>query len=284
MASLADRSVTAETEDGAFRIVTVRTTDTVSACLRAHGLSGSSAVQLAEVITGTVLIRLAMAPDLRVQTLVRGRDGKGTLVADCHPDGGSRGLARQTSGPVDVGPGSMLQVLRSLPNGELHQGLVEVPEEYGLSGAFMVYMLESEQVTSVVGVGCAMDGARVEAAGGWMVQLMPECAEPPVEALYEHMRAAFHDPAAVLRGCAADPRALLEGILRGTASRTVSECALEHRCRCTSTRVLSSLATLSTADVEDILAKGETLEITCDYCQQAYEVSPESLRGLLDVS
>src|SRR5687768_8058311 len=132
---LQDGAVTTVTEDGAFRVVTVRTTHTVQAAIDAQKVRGATAESLGDLITGSILVRLTMAPDLRVQGLVRGANGKGTIVADCHPDGGCRALVRETAGPIQVGPGSLVQVMRSLPNGTTHQGVVELPNEHGISGA-----------------------------------------------------------------------------------------------------------------------------------------------------
>lgn len=284
-ARAADRAVTAITEDGSFRVVTIRSTDTVNAAIRAQGATGTTAEHLANLITGSALVRLTMAPDLRVQGVVRGRTGKGTIVADCHPDGGCRALVRETAGPIEIGPGSLVQVMRSLPNGTSHQGVVEIPDEHGISGAFMVYMLESEQVTSVIGVGCVLsEDGDVSAAGGWIVQLLPECKEPPLELMYQRMRLDFADPKQVLRSLGADPDTLQSEILYGLPYQKTASAALEHRCYCSPERVFASMATLGRADIEDILEKGETLHVSCDYCNRPYEVPPESLRGLLEAS
>lgn len=280
-----DRAVTTVTEDGSFRVVTVCTTSTVAGAIRAQKVRGSTAEHLADLITGSVLVRLTMAPDLRVQGMVRGRNGKGTIVADSHADGGCRGLVRETTQPITVGPGSLMQMMRSLPNGTLHQGVVEVPVDYGISGALMVYMLESEQVTSVIGVGCVLDeDDRVAVAGGWIVQLLPECTEPPIDQMYARMRAEFADIKGVLRANGADPDALQREILEGIPYHETASAQILHRCYCSATRVFASLAALGQSDIADILEKGETLFISCDYCGRPYEVSPEKLRGLVEVS
>jgi molecular chaperone Hsp33 len=280
-----DRAVTTVTDDGCLRVVTVRTTATVAAAIRAHRARGATAEHLADLITGSVLVRLTMAPNYRVQGIVRGANGKGTLVADCHPDGSCRGIVRETAGPIQVGPGSLVQVMRSLPSGALHHGVVVFPDEYGMSGALMVYMLESEQVTSVIGVGCVLENEdRVAVAGGWVVQLLPECTDPPLEHMYARMRTRLADVKDVLRGVNGDPDALQRRILDGIPFTQVAAAELAHRCYCNATRVLASLATLGRADIEDILRKGEILEVSCEYCGRTYTVHPESLRGLLAAS
>jgi redox-regulated HSP33 family molecular chaperone len=48
--------------------------------------------------------------------------------------------------------------------------------------------------------------------------------------------------------------------------------------------VLSSLATLSRGDLEELLEGNAPLEIGCDWCGKEYRVDPEDLRHLLEPS
>lgn len=134
---MSDSVVRAITEDGAFRVIVALTTATVRGAVLTQGARGATARVFGELVTGAVLIREAMAPKLRVQAILRSAGGEGTLVADAHPDGTSRGLVNFGAGgaPVEVrmGRGALLQVMRSLPNGALHQGVVAVPEGGGIS-------------------------------------------------------------------------------------------------------------------------------------------------------
>ena len=280
-----DRALTVKTDDGSFRVVTLCTTETVRGVIAAQKARGQSAELLADLVTGALLVRLTMAPDLRLQAVVRGEAARGTLVADCFPDGSSRGLLREPSGaPIRLGRGAMMQVMRSLPNGTTQQGVVDVPGDQGISGAFMAYMADSEQVTSLVGVGCVMDGDRVVHAGGWMVQLLPEHTEPPLALMYQRAQHELADTRALLSRVDGDPVRLAEEILWGMDYSPTAEHALGYACRCTKERVLASMAALGPEDLADILEKNETLFVTCDYCGTPYEVQPEALRGLVDAS
>src|SRR5688572_20070456 len=175
MALGCDRVVRAITDDGAFRVITVSTGDTVRAATAAQGATGKTAQHFADLLTGTVLVRETMAPQLRVQGIVKGAGGRGSLVADSRPGGATRGLLQLPRGSeFRLGSGSVLQVMRSLPNGAIHQGIVDVSDAGGLSEALMVYMQESEQVVSVIAVGVLADERGATRAGGYIVQLLPE--------------------------------------------------------------------------------------------------------------
>ena len=83
-----DSALRAMTDDGAFRVVVVRTTDTVRRMIELQGHRGQQAQSLGELITGAVMVRETMAPDYRLQALLRSQNNKHRLVADTYPDGG----------------------------------------------------------------------------------------------------------------------------------------------------------------------------------------------------
>ena len=174
-----DSVMRAMSNDGAFRVIAARTTDTVRGVIAAQNLSGALAHDMADLLTTAVLYRETMAPSLRVQCIVGFEDEAGQLVADSHPDGWTRGLLQAGTG--DARPDirktrATLQMMRTLPNSDLHRGVVEVPESGNLSEAFMRYMQLSEQIVSMISLGSAVDGEN-PTAGGFVVQLLPEAAD-----------------------------------------------------------------------------------------------------------
>ncbi len=286
-----DSVVRALTEDGAFRVIAARTTETVRGAVAAQfpqGGGGATARHFGELITGAVLIREAMAPRLRVQAILKSAQ-KGSLVADAHPDGTSRGLVNFGSGgrppgsELDLGAGALLQVMRTLPGGSLHQGVVSVPEGGGVSGALMAYMADSEQVASTIAVAAIFDGDAVVSAGGYLVQLLPEVERGPLMVMTERLT-DFQNLDQVLRTDGGAPDALLADLLYGMPYARLEESPLAFGCHCSQVRVIASLATLPRADIEDLVRDGEVLEIRCDYCGKDYGVSPVQLQSLLTPS
>lgn len=281
-----DRFVAAVADDLSFRVVTVRTTDTVQRAIEAQGAEGETARRFGELITGAVLVRVTMAPQLRVQGILQGAERSGQLVADSHPDGWCRGLVklREGHGEVIVGSGSVLQMMRSLPNGSLHQGMVEVPEEGGIGAALMAYMQHSEQVLSALDVRCEMAGDRVASAGGYIVQLLPEVPEGSLMVMTERLDRDFRELGPILRQMDGCPDSLLSELLYGIPHQTTEQAPVRFECHCSQVRVMTSLATLARGEIEDMVSDREPLHITCDYCGASYTVETEQLRGLLQTS
>jgi molecular chaperone Hsp33 len=272
----ADTVLRAITDDGAFRVITARTTATVRGAIDAQKASGDVARVLADLLTGAVLVRESMAPDLRVQLILEA-SSRARIVADAHPDGMSRALVQIAPGASVDGDRSVLQVARTLHNGTLQQGVVPVTEPKGVSEAIMRYMQLSEQVVSVIAVGAHEENGSVVSAGGYLVQLLPEVEQGPLMVMTERLR-DFLDITPLL---AREPRELMSEILYAMPHTIVGEDALHFGCTCSQTRLAMTLASLPKRDIADMVNDGKVIDASCDYCGKEYQFAPEQLRGLL---
>lgn len=281
-----DHIIRAITEDGAFRVLTARTTETCREAVARQGVKGATAAHFGDLVTGTVLVRETMAPELRVQGVVRGAGSHGTLVADSAKDGGTRGLVSGLEEGEDIvlGGDALMQFMRTLPMGRMHTGVVQVPSEGGISGALMAYMQESEQIFTVMACRTLFDAeGQVRSAGGYVVQLLPEAQSGVLAVMTERLR-DFGDITPFIERDDYDPDVLLEELLYRMPFARIETRPVFHHCRCSATAVLSSLATLSAGEIRKMVEEREVLDIRCDYCGTEYRVPPGQLEGLLHSS
>jgi len=279
-----DTVLRAMTDDGGFRVITARTTSMVRRATGLQQARGATARAFGELLTGAVLYRETMAPTLRVQCILQGAERRAQIVAESRPSGGARGLVQRKEGAPDVAlEGAILQMMRTLPRGDLHRGVVEVPASGSISDGLMVYMQESEQIVSMISVGCRMEGEDIAAAGGYIVQLLPELEESMLAIMTERL-ADFRSVEHLLDGVASTPQSLMDELLYGMDYTRLDESPVFFECGCSQVRVMSSLATLPRSDIRDMLDEGTDLEISCDYCGAEYRVGPELLRGMLEDS
>ena len=273
------------TDDGAFRVIAADTTATVRGAIEAQQPNGPELVRtFADLLTGAVLVRESMAPDNRLQAILQGDDPRSRMVADTHPDGSTRGLIQLPAHTksMALSKRGILQIARTLHNGQLHQGVVQVPSATPtISAAFMAYMQESEQVVTVISVGCHVASGEVVAAGGYMVQLLPEVAEGPLMVMTERLK-EFEDIVPLLARGAASPELLLAETLYGMPYTKVGDRSVVFGCRCSPERLAGSLASLPRSDIESLMEGGKTLEIQCDYCRKNYEFTIDQLKSLLE--
>lgn len=278
-----DTVMRAMTNDGAFRVVAARTTDTARAVIRAQDLSGDIAHDMADLVTTAVLYRETMAPSLRVQCIVRFEGGRGQMIADSHPDGWNRGLLQAPAGdaPNMRHDPATLEMMRTLPSSDLHRGIVQVPEGGNLSEAFMRYMQLSEQIVSMISLGSAVEGER-PTAGGFVVQLLPEAveAEAALQTMTDRLE-RFVDIRERLQGSDGSPSKLIEQIFENMPFTWLHSSDIRFGCHCSHVRVVTALSLLDRSEIQELADEGEALSIGCEYCGASYKVEVAQLQGLL---
>lgn len=284
MNAVADTVLRAMTDDGAFRVVITQSTETVRGASAAQRPQGSEVASFGDLITSTVLFRETMSPTMRVQGIAKPSNGSGQFVADSHPTGDVRGLiqrpAKQQQG-LRIASGSSLRMLRTLQDGSINQGVVEIGEKASISDGLMRYMQLSEQIVTMVGVNTLVDAQdQVLRAGGYLVQLLPGAPRGPVMVMTERLQ-EFEDITPLLKDEHFGPRWLLDELLFGMSYTELGQSEIRYRCWCDELRVVASLATLARSEIEELAASHEPLEIECDYCHHQYRISPLQLQGLL---
>lgn len=279
MADPTDTVVRAITQDGAFRVIVALTSSTVKDTIAAQSVQGTTAQRLGELVTGSILVREAMAPGLRVQVILQGASRGGSLVADSHPDGSNRGIVNLGGArEVVIGEGSLLQVLRTMPRG-IHQGVVEVPQEGGINAALMAYMQESEQVASVISACTQVKGDTIARSGGYFVQLLPEADRGLLMVMTERL-ASFPSLDSLLGSDDVTAHSLLGELLYGMPFTVLSDTSVRFGCHCSKERLLGSLVTLPSAEIADMVRENQPLYIRCDGCNKEYIITIEELMTL----
>ena len=279
-----DVTLRAITNDGSFRLVAVRMTDTIAGVVASQSISGDVAHLFGRVAIGAVLIRETMAPSYRVQAVLRFPDGE-TMVGDSHPGGITRGLA---GGLFDAHPGIddgvIMQVSRVMPRGELHNGVVDGVGMKNLSDLFREYLIRSEQVESRIELGVLLDDdGNVTAAGGYLVQTLPEFTAETLAQLNKRLE-TLPPIDEFLRTTEGDPASYAAAIFADFEHTILATSPVRHGCTCSEVRVLGAIATTGKAEIRQLVESGEVVDIKCEYCGTAYQFGPEKLRSLLEES
>lgn len=285
MGSTEDVVVRAMTNDHAFRVVAAATTQAAREVAAKQRVTGEAAKALAGIATGAVLLRETMAPNLRVQGILRGAGGKGTIVGDSFPDGSVRGLAQLKGdrSAFSLGPGSLMQMMRTMVRGGVQQGIVDVGQAGGIGEAITAYFHESEQLVCLARVGSRWNGDELVAAGGFVVQLLPE-AERPAHMIMTQRLEDFPPIDEWLEKPDFSADLLIGELCLGMPFTELARSPVFFSCRCDEAAVLASLSTLGHADLQEMIDDGKGLEIDCDYCGREYLIEVERLRALLEKS
>ena len=275
--------------DGGVGVRALVATRLVDEAVRRHRPSPTAALALGRMLMGAVLLAAGKKEGETVQIQLRGDGPLGPVTAIADSAGQARGFASRPDVdalpgvvPLDVGGAvgrGHLAVVRYHPSWrEPYTGIVglqsgEVAED------LTRYLAESEQTPSAVALGVQLsrDGG-VEAAGGFLVQALPGAREETVEILEENTR-ALPNPSALIRdGLSADDMA--SRLLAGIGGRDLHRSRPAFHCPCGQERAAQTVRLLEAREVGELQARGETLEIRCEFCGDQYRVAPEELTRL----
>ena len=272
----ADFALRTISDDGSFRVLIANTTHTANGILQAQGPDSDLRKLFLDQITATILLRLTMSPDYRLQTILQNPHA-GSLVVDSIPDGTTRGMLRRPlDAPFSFGEKTHFAVHRAMFGGDLHQGIVETSSHQNLSDVVTGYLHRSEQISSVVALAHHFEETLLIASGGYIIQLLPHSDHaslalmtarleqmPPASSLFQSLDYDLHQIAAELFG--------------PIGYHTLGTDDFHYGCTCSEEKILDALATLPPADIEELKSEEEFLEIGCDYCNTTIRIDPERL-------
>ena len=138
----------------------------------------------------------------------------------------------------------------------------------------------------MVRMAVVFEGDEVVAAGGYLVQILPEAPdqEGALAVMAQRLESDFASIDERLAKTDADAHELLEELLFAMPHTALGDSEIRYGCDCSRTRVLGSLASLGRSDLRELVDEGEPLEMSCDWCQTDYVIEVAELRGLLDPS
>jgi len=193
-AKMPDQLISASAPEAGIAIVAAITTELVREVRARHDLSPTATAAAGRLATGAALFGSALKGRERVSLQISGDGPIETLAADAWLVGedavGARGHARRphvdlplnARGKFDVagavGSGS-LRVTKSYEVGQPYVGVV--PLRSGEIGEdIAAYLVDSEQIPSVVALGVLANPDGVLAAGGLLAQVLPGADEHTV--------------------------------------------------------------------------------------------------------
>jgi molecular chaperone Hsp33 len=288
-----DYLVRAMARDGLVRAFAIDSTGVANEIVRRHATIPVVTAALGRLATGALLFGAMLKEESHMVTLrVQGGGPAGTLLASAGATGSVRGMVTNPQPDVDqvldgklhvagaVGADGLLTVTRDLGLGQPYTGTVRlVSGEIGDDIAH--YLATSEQTPSAVGIGVFVrpDGS-VEAAGGYMVQLMPGITDAEAERLEGVIQALPH-PTSMLRA-GASPEDML-GRIFGSDFTTLEDRDVRFECHCSLDRVERAILMLGSEAVSEMIDEGARrggAEVTCQFCTERYLIPLDHLHEM----
>lgn len=285
-----DHIIRADGLKGRVKCLAIRTTATCETARQFHDLSPAACAALGRFMTGSLLISESMKGKKDTQTTVIKCDGpiKGmTCVTDygfkvrAYPIENNVPTEYLRPGKINVGAAvgrGLLTVIRDIGLREPYVGSTELVSGE-IAEDFTYYLASSEQTPSVVSLGVLMEGGRVTQAGGMMIQLLPGASEEEIS--YLETRAGGFPEMTYLLSEGFSPAQILDLFMGDPDLQYLDGAPVGFECPCSKERMSEGLATLGRADLEELIASGESIETQCHFCNKKYEFSSEEIKSLL---
>jgi len=280
--------------DGRVRAFGLDATGVVAELQRRHAMYPAPTAAVGRTAMGALLLAASSLKD-RDQILtveVRGDGPLGRIICTANGNGEVRGLAANPFTHADsmapgklnvagvVGSRGYLSVTKDLGLRDSYRGTVELQTgEIGDDLAF--YLAQSEQTPSAVGLGVFVlpDGS-VEAAGGFLVQLLPELDEGEITRIEGEIAALPHPTTLIRQGVS--PEEIFARLFPGGFT-LLDDYEVSFGCPCSRERFESALITLGAAELARIIEEEEkdVTELICHFCNEAYHFTPADMEGIL---
>ena len=270
------------------RVYAAVTTDLVEEAARRHCCGALATAALGRVMTGALLLAANLKNCECLTVKFQGDGPLGQIVADASADGAARGYVVHpeaelplTNGKLSVGQGvgrGLLSITRFTGLKEPVTGTCDI-----FSGEIAEdltrYLFQSEQTPSSVGLGVLVgENGKTEAAGGFIIQPLPDASEETLSRLEKTIATLRPVSAMVKDGLSAAE--IISEILCGFSDvHILSETKLAFRCQCSRSRTEEILSTLRDEDLAQLAEDGQA-EVCCEFCGEKYHFTKEDLLAI----
>lgn len=286
------KMVRALSEDGGVLCCAINSTDMVREMSRLHEASPVVTAALGRMTTAASMMGGMLKYEGDTLTLrINGGGPCGTLtaVADyrgnvkCCAGNAAASVPAKPDGSLDVpgviGQNGTLTVVKDMGLKEPYVG--QIPLSSGnIAEDITAYYTVSEQLPTIVSLGIVFgEGAKIEAAGGFMVQVVPPISEQSVQALERNL--ADMDGITRMLENALDPEEIALRALSGLGGEVLDKWEAQYYCDCSRERTRGILMALGKDEIEKLASEQQETEVCCHFCNKRYHFSADELLKML---
>lgn len=242
------------------------TTELVGEGIKTHNLKGSAAVTFGCLLTAAAYMAGCLkSPRGAVSITVKGGDGS-TVSVSGDKDLHIRGYADCADGGSLKG--GYMTVIKDDGFSRPFVGATELVSD-DVSRNLSEYFSSSEQIDTAVAIGVKLsDDGKCAAAGGVIMQLLPDASEENIEAAENAMQ-PFANVADVVENLGAD------GVIEKYFAALVEDGGLyayfpEYKCNCSRGKLASVVLSLGEEEALKIADEEGAVKIHCHYCNSDY--------------
>ena len=277
--------VRALSEEGGVLCSAIDSTDMVRETARLHETSPVVTAALGRMVTAASIMGAMLKYEGDTLTLrINGGGPCGTLTAVADYRGNVKCCAGnpQAAAPdveSAVGREGSLTVIKDMGLKEPYIG--QIPLNSGnIARGITEYYSISEQLPTVCTLGILFgDSGEIEAAGGYMVQIVPPISDESVKLLEENL--AKMDSIQPMLEQRLDPADIALKALSGLGGDILDSWEAQYYCDCSRERTERVLISLGKKELAKLAEEQEETEVCCHFCNKKYKFSADEMLKLL---
>lgn len=286
-----DYLVKAITRNKQVRAYAAITTETIEEGRRRHDTLTPASVILGRSMTAGVILGAMLKGEEKLSIKMNGGGPVGTIIVDANAKGDVRGYV---SSP-HVHTGMNQQGLLDIQSAVGTNGILSVAKDIGMNQPFTSqvpiasgeigedfasYLLHSEQIASSVGVGVLVNpDFTIQAAGGFIIQLMPNTDEATIQSIEERLQTMPSISSLIEQGVT--PEQILEKVLGEGNVSILETTPVQFHCECSRERISSAIMSLGSTEIQDMIDTDGQAEAQCHFCNESHHYTKADLEMLL---
>ena len=275
--------------DGQARAILIESTGLVQAAKDTHRMTRLATAALGRTLTATAMMgSMLKGRDESVTASIRGGGPIGTVLAVANAQCVVKGYVDNPAvdlprtGPklpvgAAVGREGRLTIIKDMHLREPYVGQVNLVSGE-IAEDFAMYFTASEQTPSLVSLGVLVSDARVEAAGGLIVQVMPGASEAAIQSI-ENSAGMFMDISGTMKEYHLE--GAVQQLLMHLEPRVLERRETRYACDCSRERVERALIALGPKELSDMIDEQHGAQVDCHFCNKRYAFTEAELRALL---
>ncbi len=285
------RLVRALSEDGSVLCSALDSTDIVRELARLHETSPVVTAALGRLSTAcSIMGAMQKGEDDTLTLRINGGGVCGTITAvsdyrgnvKCSVGNPHAELPERPDGRLDVagavGKDGFLTVIKDMGLKEPYCG--QIPLSSGnIAEDITAYYTISEQLPTVMVLGIVFGEARIDAAGGFMVQLVPPVKEDAPDIIEKNLSQMPQITDLLQAGFT--PGKIALDALAGLGGEILDEWDAAYHCGCSRGKTAGILMSLGEREIRRLAEEQPETEVCCHFCNKKYRFSSEEMLKLL---
>ncbi|MBL6689487.1 MAG: Hsp33 family molecular chaperone HslO [Pseudomonadales bacterium] len=259
----------------------VRISDSYRSAIAGHQYPEEIKHLLGEFLVAAQLMASTIKFEGKLTLQAKGNGAIRAVMAETSHDGKTRAIAQlaESAQPYDFASlkDGLLAVTIAPKGRQNYQSMVPMTGD-NLAACLKHYFEQSEQLGTLFHL--AVEPGR---AAGMLIQQLPGQLETDEKLRSEHWRTTqiLSDTLTPEELLEKDNQTILKHLFAEEDIQVLGATELNFSCSCSQERMAGALASLGSAELEEIFREEEKVELTCEFCSRSYEFNAATLTEIL---